>query len=119
MIRFLNGIRTFAVLTPEQTDGMLNRGFGWYPVPTAAGTAFHHPGVWPGTLVGWGTRGGAHTVVTHLPDGYDATVIKHVEEHRPRRRSRLRTSSAAPSPTLKIRTAPPTLAIQKCAPARR
>ena len=81
MIRFLNGIRTFAVLTPERTEEMLNRGFGWYPVVTAAGTAFHHPGLWPGTLAAWGTRGTAHTVVAHLPEGYDTTVIMNTYDY--------------------------------------
>lgn len=81
MIRFLNGIRTFAVLPAERTEEMLNRGFGWYPVVTAAGTAFHHPGLWPGTLAAWGTRGTAHTIVAHLPEGYDATVIMNTYDY--------------------------------------
>ena len=69
MIRFLNGIRTFAVLTPQLTDEMFNRGFGSFPVDTAAGTAF-----WHGGLGTYGYRG-VHTLVGHLPEGYDATVL--------------------------------------------
>ena len=70
LIRFLNGIRTFAVLTPQGTDEMFNRGFGSFPVDTAAGTAFWHGGL--GTI---GIYRGVHTLVGHLPEGYDATVL--------------------------------------------
>jgi CSLREA domain-containing protein len=71
LIRFLNGLRTFAVLTPQRTDEMFNRGFGWYPVATAAGTAFYHPGLWGDPV----TKRAAHTLVGHLPEGFDATVL--------------------------------------------
>jgi CubicO group peptidase (beta-lactamase class C family) len=71
LIRFLNGLRTFAVLTPQRTDEMFNRGFGWYPVATAAGTAFYHPGLWGDPA----TTRASHTLVSHLPVGFDATVL--------------------------------------------
>jgi len=69
MIRLLNGIRTFAALTPQQTDEIFDRGFGWHPVATAAGTAFWHPGIM------FRPSGGVHTLVSHLPEGYDATLL--------------------------------------------
>jgi ELWxxDGT repeat protein len=71
LIRFLNGVRTFAVLSPQRTDEMFNRGFGWYPVATAAGTAFYHPGLWGDSVTGRAS----HTLVSHLPSGFDATVL--------------------------------------------
>ena len=71
LIRFLNGLRTFAVLTPQRSDEMFTRGFGWYPAATAAGTAFYHPGLWgdPATVRA------AHTLVGHFPEGFDVTVL--------------------------------------------
>ncbi len=69
MIRFLNGLRTFAVLPPARTDEIFDRGFGWHPVATAAGTAFWHPGIM------FRPSGGVHTLVSHLPEGYDATLL--------------------------------------------
>ena len=71
LIRFLNGLRTFAVLTPQRSDEMFTRGFGWYPVATAAGTAFWHAGLWGDPA----TKRVAHTLVGHLPEGFDATVL--------------------------------------------
>jgi len=71
LIRFLNRIRTFAVLSPERTDEMFDRLLGWYPVDTAAGTALWHGGL--GTLASGAA--GMHTFVGHLPEGYDATVL--------------------------------------------
>jgi CubicO group peptidase (beta-lactamase class C family) len=71
MIRFVNGLRTFAVLSPERSGEMFNRGLGWYPVDTAAGPAFVHGG-----LGHFGhPPAGVHTLVAHLPEGYDATVL--------------------------------------------
>ncbi len=69
IIRFLNGIRTFTLLTPERTDEMFNRLFGWQPVETAAGTAFWHPGIQ------FTSSGGTHTLLSRLPDGYDVTLL--------------------------------------------
>jgi len=64
IIRFLNGIRTSTVLTPERTEEMFSRHLGWEPVETAAGTALWHPGL-----------GIVSTLLSRLPDGYDATLL--------------------------------------------
>jgi len=76
MIRFLNGIRTFAVLTPELTDEMFGRGFGVYPVETEAGTAF-----WHGGLGIYKYYRGSHTLAGHFPEGYDVTVLMNTVDN--------------------------------------
>jgi CubicO group peptidase (beta-lactamase class C family) len=72
LIKFLEGVRSHAVLPAETTLQMLNGQLGWYVYDGLYGQYFHHNG---GLLNGLTPAQGLDTGIIHLADGYDALLL--------------------------------------------
>lgn len=69
LIRFLTGLRRYDLAPEGPTETMFSDELGWRSWGTSAGPAFMHDGIW------YAGNTGAHSVVFHFPDGWDAVVL--------------------------------------------
>lgn len=72
LIKFLQGVRSNAVLSSATTLTMFNESLGWYTYDGIYGQYFHHNG---GLLNGATPPQGLVTGIIHLADGYDALLL--------------------------------------------
>ena len=72
LLKFLEGVRSNAVLPAATTLAMLNGDLGWYTYDGLYGQYFHHNG---GLLNGATPAQGLGTGIIHLADGYDALLL--------------------------------------------
>ena len=70
LVRFLNGVREGAFLSPEWTATMLEEGLGWGIQQTSSGPAYRHEGQW----AIHGNRG-VRSGIAILPDNVEAAVL--------------------------------------------
>jgi|GEM_PF-4503712 len=72
LIKFLTGVRSNKVLSPELTKQMLTGELGWYTYDGNYGQYYHHNG---GLTNGGSPAQGLNTGIIHFSDGYDALLL--------------------------------------------